>query len=199
MKLPPSTFWKWFRGFAERLPKGDVPNDLQEELLSQLHAFDTRLYFQLCTNTDPHELIITADGNAGVFPVADKLVDAAPTLPNWKFISLKPAMGFAFQHTDGRISLNVSALWFKPTNSKDDPPKLGVIVGFPDADFVLESQSVDTAYTILETGIGERLCTNDLHCVTVDDLPEHPESHGFIPISRLADYIDFHKRRYNVG
>ena len=80
---------------AGDLPKGDVPNDLQEELLSQLHAFDTRLYFQLCTNTDPHELIITADGNAGVFPVADKLVDAAPTLPNWKFISLKPAISLS--------------------------------------------------------------------------------------------------------
>ncbi|MEA5466493.1 hypothetical protein [Leptothoe sp. PORK10 BA2] len=198
MKLPPTAFWTWFRGFAERLPKDDVPNDLQDELLSQLHCFDDRLYFLLSTNAVPHELIITAEGNADAFSSADKLVDAAPTLVGWQFLALKPAMGFVFQHTDGEISLDVSALWFMPTNSSDDPPQLGVIIGFPDADFVLENQSVDTAYTILETGIGERSCMSDIQRVTVDDLPDDPESHGYIPLPQLADYIAFHKRRYKV-
>ena len=199
MTLSPKVFWTWFRGFAERLPHDDIPDELQDELLSELHRFDERLYFLLCTNTLPHELIITADGSAGAFSSADILVDDAPTLPNWQFIALKPAMGFAFRHTDGKISLDASALWFKPTNSSDDPPQLGVIIGFPDADFVLENQSVDTAYAILETGIGERSCMNDIHRVTIDDLPDDPESHNYIPLPQLADYIEFHKRRHKIG
>ncbi|MDB5335306.1 MAG: hypothetical protein JWN70_925 [Planctomycetaceae bacterium] len=199
MKLPPSTFWIWFRGFADRIPRDDIPNELQDELLSHLRCFDDRLYFLLSTHAVPRELIITADGNVDAFSSADKLVNSAPNLANWQFLSLKPALGFDFRHTDGRISLDASTLWFRPTNSSDDPAKLGVIIGFPDADFVLENQSVDTAYTILETGIGERSCTNDIHRVTVDDLPDDPMSHGYIPLSRLADYVAFHKRRHQVG
>lgn len=199
MKLPPSTFWTWFRGFTKRLPKDGVPEELQDELLSHLHRFDNRLYFLLSTNTIPHELIITVEGNADAITPADELIGAAPNLPNWKFYSLKPPMGFAFTYKDGRISLDVSALWFMPTNSPEQPPELGVIIGLPDADFVLENQSVDTAYTILETGIGERSCMNDIHRVSVDDLPDDPEAQGYIPLSRLPDYIAFHKRRHQVG
>jgi hypothetical protein len=199
MKLAPSGFWTWFRGFANRLPNDDIPDDLQNELLSHLHCFDDRLYFLMSTNTSPHELIITVEGNANAVSSADKLVNAAPQISNWKFISLKPPMGFNFTHRDGSISLDASKLWFIPTNSSDVAPELGVIIGFPDADFVLENQSVDTAYTILETGIGERSCMNDIHRVTVDDLPDDPESHGYMPLPRLADYIAFHKRRYEGG
>jgi len=199
VKLPPSTFWTWFRGFANRLPDDDIPDDLQNELLSHLHCFDDRLYFLMSTNSNPHELIITVEGNADAISSADVLVSAAPEIPNWKFIALKPAMGFAFNHRDGRISLDVSKLWFMPTNSNDLPPKLGVIIGFPDADFVLDNQSVDTAYTILETGIGERSCMNDIHRVTVDDLPDDPDAGGYIPLPKLQDYIDFHRRRHGIG
>lgn len=200
MKLTPSTFWTWFRGFANRLlDYDDIADDLQNELLSHLHCFDDRLYFLISTKTNPHELIITVEGNVEAVSSADALVSAAPKIPNWTFISLKPAMGFAFKHRDGRISLDVSKLWFLPTNSNDLPPKLGVIIGFPDADFVLDNQSVDTAYTILETGIGERSCMSDIHCVTVVDLPDNPEVHGYISLPRLPDYIEFHKRRYKIG
>src|SRR5262249_39120580 len=157
------------------------------ELLSHLHCFDDRLYFLMSTNTNPHELIITVDGNEDAISSADNLVNEAPHISNWKFISLKPAMGFAFTHRDGRISLDVSKLWFMPTNSPDTPPELGVIIGFPDADFVLENQSVDTAYTILESGIGERSCMNDIHRVTIDDLPDDPDKHGYFPLPRLPD------------
>jgi hypothetical protein len=199
VKLPPSTFWTWFRGFANRLPKQDIPEELQDELLSHLHCFDNRLYFLLSTNTTPHELIITVEGNADAISSADELVGAAPRITNWKFLSLKPPMGFAFTHRDGRISLDVSTLWFHPTNSTDVPPKLGVIIGLPNVDFVLATQSVDTAYTILETGIGERSCMNDIHRVTVGDLPADPKANGFIPLTRLADYIAFYNRRHQIG
>ncbi len=153
----------------------------------------------MSTNSNPHELIITVEGNADAMSSADALVPQLPRYPTGNFISLKPAMGFAFNHRDGRISLDVSKLWFMPTNSNDLPPKLGVIIGFPDAEFVLENQTVDTAYTILETGIGERSCMNDIHRVTVDDLPDDPDAGGYIPLPKLQDYIDFHRRRHGIG
>jgi hypothetical protein len=154
------------------------------------------LRFLICTSTSRCELIITADGNRDAFSSADSLVTAAPEVDGWTFISLKPPMGFDFRHTDGPISLNVSELWFMPTSCSVDPSALGIVVAFPDADFVLEKQSVDTAYTILETAIGERSCTNDINHVAIDDLPDTPESKGYLKLTQLPEYIAYHKRKH---
>lgn len=199
MSLSPSSFLTWFQGFADRLPQNDVPNTLQDELLSQLHCYDKRLFFLICTNTSPCELIITADGNKDAFQSVDSLVAAAPKLVGWTFIALKPPMGFDFRITDGPISLDVSKLWFMPLYSSADPSALGIVLAFPDADFVLENQSVDTAYTILETSIGERSCTNNIAHVVVDDHPEAPEDNGYLKLIQLPDYIEFHKRQHSGG
>lgn len=199
MNLPASTFWTWFRGFAGRIPRDDIPDELQDELLSHLHCYDDRLYFLLAINTTPHELIVTADGNADAFASADALISVAPKFDDWKFFSLKPPLGFDFRHTDGPISVDVSDLWFMPTQSSDAPPELGVILYFPDANFVIERQSVDTAYTILETAIGERAVTQDIARVTVDDRPDSPAENGCLELARLPEYIAFHKRRHNTG
>ena len=199
MTLSPSSFWIWFRGFADRISSEDVPDALQEELISQIHCFDPRLFFLISTNSTPHELIVTADGNRDAFASANTLVAAAPELDNWKFIALKPPLGFCFRHTDGSISLDVSTLWFKPLKSAKDPSALGIVLGFPDADSILKNQSVDTAYTILETGLGELACAQDIAHVSVDDLSDDPGADGYLEISHLADYITFHKRPHNVG
>jgi hypothetical protein len=126
------------------------------------------------------------------------MVAAAPDLPGWRFYSLKPPMGFDFHHADGPISLDVSQLWFMPLTSSEDPTKLRIVIGFPDADFVLQNQSIDTAYTILETAIGERSCTRDIAHVAVDDLPDAPDAEGYIELPRLPEYIAFHKRRHKI-
>jgi hypothetical protein len=97
MSQSPSSFWTWFRGFADRLRHDHVPDAFQDELLSQLHRYDSRLYFLICTNTSPCELIITADGNRDAFSAADSLVAAAPDLDGWTFIAVKPPMGFDFR------------------------------------------------------------------------------------------------------
>jgi hypothetical protein len=34
MNLPPATFWTWFRGFAKRLPDGELPAVMLDELLN---------------------------------------------------------------------------------------------------------------------------------------------------------------------
>lgn len=196
MQLSPSNFWHWFRGFSGRLPTDDIPDALQNELLSQLHRYDSRLYFLMATSSTPKELIITADGDVEAFQAADALVDEAIDMEGWKFFALKPPMGFDFRFQDGPIDLDVSQLWFMPLKSRENPAALGVQIGFPDADFVLDNQSVDAAYTILETAIGERSVANDIAHVTVDDLPKSPEENGYLELPRLPEFIAFYKRRH---
>lgn len=199
MSLSADEFWQWFPKYAARVPSNDIPDRLQDELIAKLHEYDSRLFFLMSTEANARELIITADGNKDAFGSADLLVGAAPGLKGWTFVSLKPPMGFDFEHSDGPISLDVSQLWFLPTHSSTDPPELGVIIGLPNVDFVLERQSVDTAYTILETAIGERSCAGDIAQVSVDELPVDPDKEDYLPLPQLPDYIAFHKRRYLHG
>ncbi|MEQ8208633.1 MAG: hypothetical protein RH917_02280 [Lacipirellulaceae bacterium] len=188
-------FWKWFKK-NEQFLKSDAPeNNLLNEFLDQLHLFDSRLYFLISTNQDPNELIITAEGNSKAFESAESLVSSAPEIEGWAAIALKPPMGFDFIHQDGKIRLHASKLWFMPLHSEADPKGLGIMLGMPNVDFVLDNQSVDTAYTILESGIGERSCTEDIAHLVVSDLPDSPAEEGYIELDKLASYIAFHKRR----
>ncbi|WP_459555071.1 hypothetical protein [Lacunimicrobium album] len=167
-------------------------------MLDQLHRYDDRLYFLMSMNAYPHELIITAEGDVDAFQSAESLVSSAPSIPGWSFIALKPAMGFEFHHRDDKIDLDVARLWFQPLLSRDTPPKLAIVLGLPHVDEILNQQSVDTAYTILEMGIGERSVSKDIARLSVDELPPDPDSEGYIPLSQLADYIAFHKRRHGI-
>lgn len=199
MTLTPNQFWLWFRGFASRLPGDDIPDELQDELLSQLQRVDDRLYFLMATGTTPKQLIITADGNTDAFPASDALVAEANDLAGWQFIALKPPMGFAFRFQDGPLDLDVAQLWFMPLKSSSDPKLLGVRIAFPDAGFVLKHQSVDAAYTILESALGERSVAEDIAHVDVADLPESPVDDGYLELPQLAAYIEFHKRQNRRG
>ena len=115
-------------------------------------------------------------------------------MDDWNFIALKPAMGFDFTHESNGILLKASELWFMPLKSEEAPSALSISLGVPDADYVLEHQTIDTAYTMLETGIGERSCAVDIQKVFVEDLPDDPAANGWIELPRLAEYIAWRKR-----
>jgi hypothetical protein len=197
MRLPPSTFWTWFSGFARRLPADDPPDALLDELLDQLHAIDRRIYFELSTNTADRELILTASGNSAAFPVVDNLIATAPKLKGWSFVALKPPKGFQFKYRSGDIVLNVRELWFMPLQSNTNPRDLGLRLCLPNADYILERQTVDTAYTILETVIGERSCATDIQYVEVDELPADPAAERYLPITRLVEYLEWRRRKHS--
>ena len=107
-------------------------------------------------------------------------------------------MGFAFTYRDNEIELDVSQLWYLPLRSASAPQDLGLRLAVPDAELILQRQSVDTAYTILETGIGERSCGNDIQHVEITDLPEDFLAQGYLELPRLAEYVASHKRKAKI-
>lgn len=188
-------FWNWFGGFAARLPEGEPPEEMLDELLGQLHALDERIYFELSTDTPAKELILTAHGDVAVFPVIEAIVDAAPVIETWSFMALTPPMGFDFTHRNNGIELHAAKLWFLPLRIAAQPDALGLRIGVPDADLVIRQETVDTASTILQTGIGERSYTMDIQYIELVDLPDDPAAHGYIELPQLAQYIAWEKQR----
>jgi hypothetical protein len=193
-------FWKWFAGFAKRLPSVDPPESMLDELLAEIHhRLDDRIYFEMSTNTPQKELILTACGNVAVFPIIDAIIGVAPSITGWSFVALKPAQGFAFSYRDGEIELDIAELWFMPLQSTEKPTQLGLRLAVPDADTVLARQSVDIAHTILETAIGERLCATAIQHVEIGILPTDPAADGYLKLSQLGEYLQWRAAKSEQG
>ncbi len=90
-------FWSWFiRNEIELSNSRSADDPILDTLLAELQEIHSEFFFEIGTNFEPHELIITAEGKRNLFPVVDEFVAGAPRIPAWKFIALKPAQGFDF-------------------------------------------------------------------------------------------------------
>src|SRR5262245_21456806 len=98
-------FWQPFLArastFASRLTDGGdgfQEGDVIEEISMLLASVDKRLAPILeIDGAGTIQFVVTANGNRGAFPVAGRLVRAAPSLAPWRFVALKPRAAIALQ------------------------------------------------------------------------------------------------------
>jgi len=187
-------FWIWFSENESRISEADPDLPIFDEILRKLQVLDSRLYFELSTNQDPKDFVITAQGNTQLFPFIDMLVSSAPSIPGWKITALKPPMGFEFTTQYEDIALDPSQMWFLPLESKKDPASLGLRVAAPNLD-PKQKWARAAVLAIIDTGIGERSAAIDIQMVQLESLPDKPEDCGYIELVELAKYIDWRKKR----
>jgi hypothetical protein len=93
-----AAFWSWFTHRSGELAKVSSDKDpVLHDLLRELQRIHAKLFFELCSNSDPRELILTVEGRRDLFPLVDAIIADAPHVEGWVFVSLKPARGFDFQ------------------------------------------------------------------------------------------------------
>ncbi|MBL8898643.1 MAG: hypothetical protein JNM84_13485, partial [Planctomycetes bacterium] len=160
------TFWSWFAAHSEALLAIATSDDeLLSSLLAQLHAIHPGLYFEIQVEREPLELVVTAEGRRELFPLVERIVLAAPALPAWRYVALKPAQGFDFTSEFEGVRVEPTQLWFLPLANANTPGKLGIRVGWPE----LQPEQHDLALTALlkalDTAIGERCLATEIHHV----------------------------------
>ena len=107
-------FWIWFeknnKVFLEDIKNFD-PNDFKSftELKEQLEKVHPDLVFVFggLKGNGSRQFTISADGLNAVFPAVIKLVDAAPTIPNWDIFAFRqriPGDDLEIQYDDFSIS-----------------------------------------------------------------------------------------------
>ncbi|MEW6747815.1 MAG: hypothetical protein AB1486_34260 [Planctomycetota bacterium] len=189
-------FWSWFAQHKSDLARlSSDRSPVLDELLQRLQRIDRHLYFEICTNSDPHELIVTAEGRQELFPLVDAVVAAAPRVEGWVFIALKPPMGFAFETSYEGIMFDPRSMWFLPLESPSNPPALGLRVAIPDFDCDQEQIAKNAILVILDTALGERSAASDIQHVEITALPPEPENRGYIELPDLPAYIEWRKRK----
>jgi hypothetical protein len=85
-------FWTWFAANATRLreePDGDAVCD---EITEQLVEVGEGLVGEISrtASRDHATLVVSADGNAELFPAVEAIVAEAPTVAHWEILAFRP-------------------------------------------------------------------------------------------------------------
>jgi hypothetical protein len=195
--LQVSKFWIWFQeheaNFEELI---QTDNPFWDIALAQLHKIERGLWFMISNHaSEKREFVFTAEGKSELFPLVEFIVSRAPALSSWEFIALKPPKGFDFKTVYEGIELDPKTMWFLHLTSKSNPKAFGLRVGIPVYDSQHERSLTNGVVIILETALGERAVAEEFLYVEVGRLPDNPGSEGYIELLKLAQYIEFHKRK----
>ncbi|MGC2638133.1 MAG: hypothetical protein WA294_13205 [Acidobacteriaceae bacterium] len=193
------TFWNWFKVNEPELRSLRSPSEpLWDLALDRLHDVDERLWIEMSRPYDGiRDFIVTAQGNPEAFDIAEALVAAAPEMPAWQIIALKPGMGFDFKSDYAGLSLDSREMWFLPLENPGCPGLLGLRIGIPGLEPQPAEDVLDAVLMMLDTGLGERTAATEIRHVEVSTLPPNPESLGYIELPELPEYLRWRARKVN--
>jgi hypothetical protein len=181
-------FWKTVLGLQHDLmEQGNTLGDLYDKLLQKVQAVDPGIYLEMSVGTTPRQLIVTAAGNKDLFPVAERIVQAAPPIPGWTVIALKPRIGFPEKATWEGIQVRIADVRCKPVERPDGVLDLKLYV--PDLHPENKNAVHNALLGALDHGLGERTFAEQIEGTSVAPKPGMLESMGLMKLSALEDYL----------
>lgn len=191
-------FWTWFgANTAALFATPDADHPIWDQALAQVQLIHPDLRFEMSDPVDGRrEFVITAQGDAALFPLVDDIVANAPSLNQWTFVALKPAMGFDFVTTYEGVAFDSKSMWFLPLASSERPADIALRIGIPNLTDRMRPVAGHAVIVILETGLGERALALDVQHIEFADLPREPDKAGYIELPDLPAYIAWHKRKH---
>lgn len=193
-------FWSWFHAHhaeVAALAGGDDPR--WDAVLARLQSVDPALRFEFSDPQDGvRDLVLTVEGNASKFALVDAMAAAAPSVPGWRIVALKPPMGFDFVTTYEGDRFDPRSMWFLPMTSASRPTALGLRVGLPGLAATTQRRAENAVWIILDTALGERAAATSFAMVEVVTLPAEPEKQGYIELPELPAYLAWHARKLNT-
>jgi len=194
-------FWDWFKLNEEKLYRIDNLSETEKDstldnLLENLHNYSDKLYFEIESTPESiiKEFIITAEGNQEYFSKVENLIEHAPNLDRWNFITFKPPQSDSFTITYEGIELDTKDMWFLPLQNGKHPNQIGIQIGLEHFNLLKDKAFFQsTIYKIIDTVVGEKTFAQDIDYIGIVELPESPDNNGFIELNELGEYLIWKK------
>jgi hypothetical protein len=197
MALPDNAiveFWDLFRLRAAALAAIESADDpTYDELLEKLHRIDPGLYFELSSNPGACELIVTAEGERDLFPLARTVVGAAPMVDGWTIQALKPKLGFPVTTQWENLTLVIADIAFDPVEC--DGGKLGLRIFVPGLDPKDAEDAHNALLRAMDHGLGEEMFAEAIQGTEVHPMPAGATASNFIPLVELEAFVRWRERK----
>ena len=186
-----TAFWELFRRHAASMERAaSADSAAYRALLDGLHAIDSGLFLEFAVERGASELIVTADGERLLFPLAHEVVAAAPRVEGWTIRALKPKLGFPVTVRWESLTLRTAEIVFDPLE-RARSPELGLRIFVPG----LEEKDIDDAHNAIlramDHGLGEEKLANAVAHTEVRPLPADVAAGDFIPLTELEMFIQW--------
>jgi hypothetical protein len=158
-------FWDWFGHEHEALLAPETAADRREALAYWLSRVDPGLSYVLETKGRRNTLIVSADGNFGLFGTAQGLVESAPRVKGWKFVALRPRRKTLTPERVDAVVLDPATTHF---DLYRDGGRVGVVFYVPEYDPERQSAYRLAAMRLMCQAVGEWEVGTDVGFVDFD-------------------------------
>ncbi len=180
-------FWDWFVRNSSRLQRM-VTGDLafNSDLLDRLQLVHRGMTFEIGLSPDlGYHFIVSANGNQDLFPVARRIVDAAPKLEGWTFTALRPRRDLPMQIGIGPAEIDPDQVWFQADAREG---RVDLVIYFRDVPS--EELRYFAAFILLDVALGEFDVETKIGRIDCRTAPADPHREGLLPFNELPDYVD---------
>jgi hypothetical protein len=185
-----STFWSQFLKRSSDLAcVGSADSAAYEALLELLQQVDPGLYLELSVDPAECELIVSADGDRELFPLARRVVAAAPAVAGWAIRALKPKLGFPETTRWEDLIVRIDSIVFDPVDLDGDELGLRIFVpGIAESDI---DDAHNAVLRALDHGLGEEGFAEAVQSTEVYRLPPDSNPDDHIPLLELEKFIEW--------
>ena len=189
------TFWAWFQTQAEAfhhavITQEKIDTDFFDPLSASLDRMHEGIYFLAGeAEAGVAELILTADGVYRNFAFIEDLVAAAPKLPAWRFVALKPACAIdGFGINMSGLVYSDDTLHFYVREDAKCPQVVDVVMVHSDAT-ATEEQLTSGVYVYLDNLLGEWVAVTQIDQMQIINQQQLPANQALQPMAELAPYL----------
>jgi len=185
-KTREENFWAWFEKNQARLFNFEQARKrVFDELKMELHKVCSDLTFEFSSVIDGRrEFVVGAEGLKATFPAVEKLVDCAPSLPQWKFLKFR-------QRRSPLNNLQIGDITIKPSDVEvciaRHAGKVALVVFIPR---VQDKKALaQFGFLFLDQALGEYDVSVKVGAIEFHPATEHPEYPRF-PLTELPHRFD---------
>ncbi len=194
-------FWNWFQKNEEIFyntlkQQGDIKKIFFDKLAPKLDELKDGFWYLAGMYDDTTaELILTADGVIKNIAFVEELVEAAPTMPNWKITALKQPNDINKYSIEMEgYKFNDKTMNFYPIDHPTMPDEIDIVITHKDLNDENKRVITNGVYLAIDNSLGE---LNSI--TTIDNLTiQHPNTaeKDLIPLEKLKDFIIWREKEF---
>lgn len=194
-------FWNWFQNNEKKFHnviknQGNINKVFFEKLSPKLAELKDGFWF-LVGMSDEHtaEIIFTADGVIKNIVFVEELVEAAPTIKNWKITALKQPSDISQYNIEMEgIKFNEKKMKFYPIEHNSMPDKIDIVITHEDLTEENRALITNGIYLALDNTLGELNSISTIDNLNIISLKDSTQE--LIPLEKLKSFLKWRKKEF---